>query len=103
MGSGSAFGAFLDPVADKVWLYDWVLNNWDAYCLVNMQEFINTHTHWLQLMVAAILVLLCSRPLEISMFGQVPWLITAPAIAIIGREVSSQTLYLKSIRTSIMT
>ncbi|XP_030451212.1 CDP-diacylglycerol--glycerol-3-phosphate 3-phosphatidyltransferase 2-like [Syzygium oleosum] len=57
MGSGSAFGAFLDPVADK-------------------------------LMVAAILVLLCSRPLEISMFGQVPWLITAPAIAIIGREIT---------------
>ncbi|KAF8021925.1 hypothetical protein BT93_G2151 [Corymbia citriodora subsp. variegata] len=57
MGSGSAFGAFLDPVADK-------------------------------LMVAAILILLCSRPLEISLFGQLPWLITAPAIAIIGREIT---------------
>ncbi|KAL3732131.1 hypothetical protein ACJRO7_028899 [Eucalyptus globulus] len=57
MGSGSAFGAFLDPVADK-------------------------------LMVAAILILLCSRPLEISVFGQLPWLITAPAIAIIGREIT---------------
>lgn len=57
LGSGSAFGAFLDPVADK-------------------------------LMVAAILVLLCTRPLEISMFERVPWLISAPAIAIIGREIT---------------
>ncbi|GAV63727.1 CDP-OH_P_transf domain-containing protein [Cephalotus follicularis] len=57
MRLGSAFGAFLDPVADK-------------------------------LMVAATLVLLCSRPLEVAMFGQVPWLMTVPAVAIIGREIT---------------
>ncbi|KAI4351205.1 hypothetical protein L6164_005584 [Bauhinia variegata] len=53
----STFGAFLDPVADK-------------------------------LMVAATLVLLCTRPLEVTGFGQVPWLLTIPSIAIIGREIT---------------
>ncbi|KAJ7976248.1 CDP-diacylglycerol--glycerol-3-phosphate 3-phosphatidyltransferase [Quillaja saponaria] len=53
----STFGAFLDPVADK-------------------------------LMVAATLVLLCTRPLEPAMFGQLPWLLTVPSIAIIGREIT---------------
>ncbi|KAH7840822.1 hypothetical protein Vadar_022044 [Vaccinium darrowii] len=57
MRLGSAFGAFLDPVADK-------------------------------LMVAATLVLLCTQPLEVPMFGQVPWLLPVPAIAIIGREIT---------------
>lgn len=57
MRLGTAFGAFLDPVADK-------------------------------LMVAATLVLLCTRPLEIAVFGQVPWLLTIPSIAIIGREIT---------------
>ncbi|XP_044461473.1 CDP-diacylglycerol--glycerol-3-phosphate 3-phosphatidyltransferase 2 [Mangifera indica] len=57
MRLGSTFGAFLDPVADK-------------------------------LMVAATLFLLCTRPLEISVFGQVPWLLPVPAIAIIGREIT---------------
>ena len=41
----------------------------------------------MQLMVAATLVLLCSRPLDVAMFGQVPWLFVVPSIAIIGREV----------------
>ncbi|ERM95678.1 CDP-diacylglycerol--glycerol-3-phosphate 3-phosphatidyltransferase 2 isoform X2 [Amborella trichopoda] len=56
MKSGTVFGAFLDPVADK-------------------------------LMVAATLVLLCTKPVD-SMFGQVPWLLTVPSIAIIGREIT---------------
>lgn len=38
-------------------------------------------------MVAATLVLLCTKPLELPVFGQVPWLLTVPAIVIIGREV----------------
>jgi len=41
----------------------------------------------MQLMVAATLVLLCTRPLDVGVFGQAPWLLTIPAIAIIGREV----------------
>lgn len=43
-------------------------------------------------MVAATLVLLCSRPLEVGMFGPVPWLLTVPSIAIIGREVGILSL-----------
>ncbi|KAL6123801.1 hypothetical protein ACLB2K_076318 [Fragaria x ananassa] len=57
MRLGSAFGAFLDPVADK-------------------------------LMVAATLVLLCSRPQDVAAFGQVQWLLVVPSIAIIGREIT---------------
>nr|CAD1841971.1 unnamed protein product [Ananas comosus var. bracteatus] len=57
MRLGTAFGAFLDPVADK-------------------------------LMVAATLVLLCTRPFACAIFGEVPWLLTVPAIAIIGREIT---------------
>ncbi|XP_020571716.1 CDP-diacylglycerol--glycerol-3-phosphate 3-phosphatidyltransferase 1, chloroplastic-like [Phalaenopsis equestris] len=57
MQLGTTFGAFLDPVADK-------------------------------LMVAATLVLLCSKPLEVAFFGVVPWILTVPAIAIIGREIT---------------
>lgn len=53
----STFGAFLDPVADK-------------------------------LMVATTLVLLCTRPLEVAIFGQAPWLLTIPSIVIIGREIT---------------
>ncbi|XP_058774692.1 CDP-diacylglycerol--glycerol-3-phosphate 3-phosphatidyltransferase 2-like [Vicia villosa] len=57
MNLKSSFGAFLDPVADK-------------------------------LMVAATLVLLCTRPLEVGLFAQAPWLLPIPAIAIIGREIT---------------
>ncbi|KAJ7535243.1 hypothetical protein O6H91_12G024400 [Diphasiastrum complanatum] len=57
MKSSSAFGAFLDPVADK-------------------------------LMVATALVLLCTRPPSMTWFSTVPWLVSLPAIAIIGREIT---------------
>ncbi|KAL3650038.1 hypothetical protein CASFOL_006441 [Castilleja foliolosa] len=57
MKLGTQFGAFLDPVADK-------------------------------LMVAATLILLCTKPFEPGMFGKAPWLLTVPAIAIIGREIT---------------
>ncbi|XP_010253445.1 PREDICTED: CDP-diacylglycerol--glycerol-3-phosphate 3-phosphatidyltransferase 2-like [Nelumbo nucifera] len=57
MRLGTTFGAFLDPVADK-------------------------------LMVAATLVLLCTRPSEAAIFGDVPWLLTVPSIVIIGREIT---------------
>ncbi|KAJ4978622.1 hypothetical protein NE237_009402 [Protea cynaroides] len=57
MRLGTAFGAFLDPVADK-------------------------------LMVGATLVLLCTRPFEVAIFGEVPWVLTIPSIAIIGREIT---------------
>lgn len=57
MRLGTPFGAFLDPVADK-------------------------------LMVAATLVLLCTRPLEVGSFGEIPWLLPIPSIAIIGREIT---------------
>ncbi|KVI04964.1 CDP-diacylglycerol--glycerol-3-phosphate 3-phosphatidyltransferase 2-like [Cynara cardunculus var. scolymus] len=57
MNLGTAFGAFLDPVADK-------------------------------LMVATTLVLLCTKPPEAAMIGQLPWLLTVPSIAVIGREIT---------------
>ncbi|KAH7656837.1 CDP-diacylglycerol--glycerol-3-phosphate 3-phosphatidyltransferase protein [Dioscorea alata] len=57
MQLGTAFGAFLDPVADK-------------------------------LMVAAALVLLCTKPHQTGMNGDLSWLLTVPSIAIIGREIT---------------
>lgn len=40
-----------------------------------------------QLMVAATLILLCTKPIDVAVLGPVPWLLTVPSIAIIGREV----------------
>ncbi|MCO5576228.1 hypothetical protein L7F22_030037 [Adiantum nelumboides] len=57
MKSHSTFGAFLDPVADK-------------------------------LMVATTLVLLSTRPLQVSGAVSLPWLIPLPSVAIIGREIT---------------
>ena len=44
-------------------------------------------------MVAAALVLLCTRPLDAAIFEGVPWLLTVPSIAIIGREVIIISLF----------
>ncbi|CAH8376164.1 unnamed protein product [Eruca vesicaria subsp. sativa] len=38
-----------------------------------------------EFMVAATLILLCKKPIEV---GPVPWLLTVPSIAIIGREIT---------------
>jgi hypothetical protein len=45
-------------------------------------------------MVAATLVLLCTKPLETSLLIDGPWLLTVPSIAIIGREVVTWLIYL---------
>ncbi|KAH0930593.1 hypothetical protein HID58_016320 [Brassica napus] len=41
-----------------------------------------------KLMVAATLILLCTKPIHVSVLGPVPWLLTVPSIAIIGREIT---------------
>lgn len=51
----------------------------------------------LQLMVAATLVLLCTKPLETSVLMDGPWLLTVPSIAIIGREVVTLSTYLATL------
>lgn len=61
----------IDDVPDPAWIFNII-----SLCI--------------QLMVATALVLLCTRPLEVGLLGQVPWLLTVPAIAIIGREVSTE-------------
>jgi hypothetical protein len=43
-------------------------------------------------MVAATLVLLCTKPLESSLLNDGTWLLTVPSIAIIGREVVTQLI-----------
>lgn len=54
---------------------------------------LNMHVFYsMQLMVAATLVLLCTRPLDVGLFAQAPWLLPIPAIAIIGREVMNAYL-----------
>ncbi|CAA6669341.1 unnamed protein product [Spirodela intermedia] len=66
MRLGTAFGAFLDPVADKLTYYPLLIVAYGGCCLV----------------------LLCTKPLEIALFGQAPWLLTLPSIAIVGREIT---------------
>lgn len=46
----------------------------------------------MQLMVAATLILLCTKPMDAVVLGPVPWLVTVPSIAIIGREVRYRKL-----------
>uniref|UniRef100_M4EBR7 CDP-diacylglycerol--glycerol-3-phosphate 3-phosphatidyltransferase n=1 Tax=Brassica campestris TaxID=3711 RepID=M4EBR7_BRACM len=41
-----------------------------------------------KLMVAATLILLCTKPIDVAVLGPVPWLLTVPSIAIIGREIT---------------
>jgi hypothetical protein len=67
------------------------------YILYNTKSISDIHTyihvfHSMQLMVAATLVLLCTRPLDAGVFGQAPWLLPIPSIAIIGREVMGNYL-----------
>ncbi|GKC79392.1 hypothetical protein Tco_1130166 [Tanacetum coccineum] len=65
MNLGTAFGAVLDPIADK-------------------------------LMVAATLVLLCTRPPEDAMFGQLTWLLTEDKLMAV-----LQTLVLQGLSNTI--
>ena len=51
-------------------------------------------------MVAATLVLLCTKPVDIALFVDVPWLLTVPSIAIIGREVGTCLFF--SISSSVV-
>lgn len=44
-------------------------------------------------MVAATLVMLCTRPPDAALFEGVSWLLTIPSIAIIGREVTYISLF----------
>ena len=83
MRLGSAFGAFLDPVADKV-------SELLCPCCRRIKRFVffDLCVMGLQLMVAATLILLCTKPMDaVVVLGPVPWLVTVPSIAIIGREV----------------
>jgi CDP-diacylglycerol---glycerol-3-phosphate 3-phosphatidyltransferase len=110
MQLGTPFGAFLDPVADKVsfplccpdlknclsrpFLHIYKLQLrlliWKMSYPHNL-----TYAHsLLQLMVAATLVLLCTKPLETSLLMDGPWILTVPSIAIIGREVITLLIYL---------
>ncbi|KZV44518.1 CDP-diacylglycerol--glycerol-3-phosphate 3-phosphatidyltransferase 2 [Dorcoceras hygrometricum] len=79
MKLGTPFGAFLDPVADKLSIDAFGIG---CLCIHPKKELT------LELMVAATLILLCTRPHETGMFGQAQWLVTIPAIAIIGREIT---------------
>ncbi|KAM7504512.1 hypothetical protein LguiB_003416 [Lonicera macranthoides] len=85
MKLGSAFGAFLDPVADKVCFLCFSISS-----AISVELVYSNTVPWAtkKLMVAATLVLLCTRPPDIATFEQMPWLLTVPSIAIIGREIT---------------
>ena len=95
MQLGTPFGAFLDPVADKVSFSlccpplsgMFTTKTISSQKMSYSQDPINCSNSFLQLMVAATLVLLCTKPLETSLLNDGPWLLTVPSIAIIGREV----------------
>lgn len=55
-------------------------------------HFVISFKKQMQLMVAATLILLCTKPFEAVMLGRAPWLLTVPAITIIGREVRAFVL-----------
>lgn len=61
MNASSAFGAFLDPVADK-------------------------------LMVATVMILMCTRPLPMGLMAGNTWLMPVVTCVIIGREITMSAL-----------
>ncbi|OAY74321.1 Cardiolipin synthase (CMP-forming), mitochondrial [Ananas comosus] len=68
----TAFGAFLDPVADKL-----MLSMTIEGCCFNICAYGCCHTR-----------IIMYQAFGMSIFGEVPWLLTVPAIAIIGREIT---------------
>lgn len=82
----STFGAFLDPVADKVLFVTTTTITTTSNVVCEFNIIFCTQTH-LQLMVAATLILLCTRPLKVVALARAPWLLIIPSITIIGREV----------------
>ncbi len=106
MNLASAFGAFLDPVADKAR----ARSAHSAPCtriihtllltLASLTPFAAAPTHARprampsQLMVAAALVLLSTAPPPV-LASAPPWLIPAPAVAIIGREITMSGAHAK--------
>ncbi|PWZ31038.1 Cardiolipin synthase (CMP-forming), mitochondrial [Zea mays] len=51
-----------------------------------------------KLMVAATLVLLCTKPLESSLLNDGTWLLTVPSIAIIGKELQESRNLIRVLR-----
>ena len=90
MNLASAFGAFLDPVADKARdrPIKQIPRPKKRRCRKRLFYHLTRHTRpHLQLMVAAALVLLSTAPPPV-LASSPAWLIPAPAVAIIGREIT---------------